>query len=491
MTSPVEGRCFIRTGELKTMKALSCLLLIAALYISFSGEALAQYACVRGDTPIQIEGSIVQDDMAQLGRITRDGRPSSCGGDTGSLENQTFLRRDTHSYANPYNETVCVRVEMDFTGCESHQMQSVAYSSFNPLAPATNILGDSGYSTIGKGSYSFSVGPNASFSVGVNEVEQATGCALYKLKITYLRNCRQAGTDVTNDGQADPTVFRTTPQGGTWYTLDSETGQAIGHAFGAQNDISIGGSDYTGDGRSDLSVYRPSDHTWYYATNPDAPGTNFVGVPWGQNADKPVAGDFDADGKNDIAIFRPFEGRFYILRSSDGVMQSHQWGVSSDTPITGDFDGDTATDIAITRQTAGGIQWWILKSNYRYGFHIGHTWGANSDRVVPGDYDGDTITDIATYRPSTGTFYVYRSSDNQMMAAHWGTNGDVPQPADYDGDGRMDFAVYRPSTGIWYIFNSGTETTRYVNWGAMFDQPMTTAYKIQGAVPPAEALTSE
>ena len=465
--------------------------MIIAIYISFAGEAIAQYACVRGDSPILIEGSITGGDMLQAGRITRDGKPSSCSGDDGAAENALFLRRDTHNLVNPYNETVCVRVEMDFTACAGNQTQSVAYSSFNPLAPATNIIGDSGYSTINKGSYSFSVGPNANFSIGVNEIDQASGCPQYKLKVTYLRNCRQAGTDLTNDGQADPTVFRSSPQGASWHTLDSSTGEAVSRNFGAMDDIPTGGSDYTGDGRSDLSVYRPSTNTAYYATNPDMPHVNFVGVPWGTVGDKPIAGDFDADGRNDIAIHRPNEGKFYILRSSDGVMQSHQWGTSHDTPVTGDFDGDTATDIAIVRQVGGALQWWILKSNYNYGFHIGHTWGAVSDRPVPGDYDGDTITDVATYRPSTGTYYVYRSSDNQMHAVHWGTNGDVPQPADYDGDGKQDFAVFRPHNGVWYIYNSATGTSRSIHWGLTYDQPMTTSYKIQGAQPPVVMLGSE
>src|SRR5687768_17618878 len=99
------------------MKPLSCLLLIIALYISFAGNALAQWACVRGEAPVVIQNSIVGGDMLQAGRITRDGKPSTCVGDTGVAENALFLRRDTHNLVNPYNETVCVRVEVDFTGC--------------------------------------------------------------------------------------------------------------------------------------------------------------------------------------------------------------------------------------------------------------------------------------------------------------------------------------------------------------------------------------
>ena len=461
------------------MKALICLFLIGSIYISFAAEAtVAQYSCVRGPDPQVIQGSITGDDMAQLGRIVRDGKPSSCTGDSGVLENNTFRRRDTHNFVNPYNETVCVRVDVDFTGCGGNQTQSVAYSSFNPLAPSTNVIGDMGYSTIGKGSYSFSVGPNASFSIGVNEVDPGTGCPLYNLKVTYLRNCRQAGFDVTNDGLADLTVYRTTPTSATWYTLDSQTGQPVIRNFGRMGDTPTGGSDYTGDGRSDLSVYRGSDDSWYYATNPDAPATNYVAQPWGIDGDKVVPGDFDADGKSDMAVFRNTEGKWYILRSSDGTLQSHQWGSSLDWPVSGDFDGDGATDIAIGRQTGGGRYWWILKSNYNYGFHDVVHWGISGDVQVPGDYDGDAISDVAVWRPSSGVFYVLKSSDQQMLAFKWGVDGDKPQPADYDGDLKQDFAVFRPSNGTWYIHNSATETSKVVKWGIDTDQPMSTAYRI-------------
>jgi hypothetical protein len=460
------------------MKIASSFLFIVIAYLSFAGEALAQYACVRDDNPIEIQGSIGEGDLLQVGRITRDGKPSTCLGEaSATLENNSFRRRDTHNFVNPYAETVCVRVEQDFTGCAGNQTQSVAYSTFQPLTPQNGVIGDGGYSTINKGSYSFSVGPNASFSIGVNELDPSSGCPLYKLKVTYLRNCRQAGTDMTNDGLADPTVFRA----GTWYTLDSESGQPIIRNFGVGNDFAVGGNDYTGDGRTDYSVYRQPTKTWYYATDPNAPGTNFVAQPWGTNNDRTVAGDFDADGRNDMAIFRPSEGRFYILRSSDGSLQTHQWGSSTDIPVSGDFDGDTATDIAIVRRVGDNAHWWILKSNYGHGFHTVAHWGIHGDRYVPGDYDGDSITDLAVYRNDPGLFYVYRSSDAQMQVFDWGVPQDVPQPADYDGDKVTDFAIYRPSNGTWYIHNSGTGTARVINWGLTFDQPMTSPYNIQGA----------
>ena len=187
---------------MKTLHSLSvlCIICIASL------NTFAQYVCQPGAAPIMIQGSINPGDVQQAGRITRDGSPSSCNGDNAVLESATPVRRDSHNFTNPFNETVCVKVELDFTGCAGNQTQSVAYSAFNPALPSAGVIGDSGYSTINTGSYLFSVGPNANFTVGVNEIDPGTGCPLYKLKITYLRNCRQPGFDRTNDGRADIAV---------------------------------------------------------------------------------------------------------------------------------------------------------------------------------------------------------------------------------------------------------------------------------------------
>lgn len=125
-----------------------------------------------------------------------------------------------------------------------------------------------------------------------------------------------------------------------------------------------------------------------------------------------------------------------------------------------DFDGDNKTDISIYRPSTG--EWWVKKSSNSQWLSI--QFGTSTDVIVPADYTGDGKDDFAVYRPSTGQWFIARSENFSFYAIQFGISTDKPVPADYDGDGKADIAVYRKSEGMWYIFQS-TGGIRYERFG--------------------------
>jgi len=75
------------------------------------------------------------------------------------------------------------------------------------------------------------------------------------------------------------------------------------------------------------------------------------------------------------------------------------------------------------------------------------------------------------FRPSTGVWYIWKSSDDGFDIRQFGLSGDVPVAGNYDGDTKTDIAVFRPSTGVWYIWRSVDNTFDYRHFGLDGDIP--------------------
>jgi CSLREA domain-containing protein len=151
------------------------------------------------------------------------------------------------------------------------------------------------------------------------------------------------------------------------------------------------------------------------------------------------------------------------------------------TPIVrsrADFDGDGRTDLSVFRPSTG--VWYINRSTAG---PIGTQFGQNGDTPYPGDFDGDNKTDIAIARlnadPSTFDFIVLNSASNTVQFTNWGLPGDVPITGDYDGDLKTDYAVWRPSNATWYVLNSGGGFTA-AQFGLTSDTPLAMDYEGDG-----------
>ena len=159
--------------------------------------------------------------------------------------------------------------------------------------------------------------------------------------------------------------------------------------------------------------------------------------------------------------------------------------VTQGTPFLGvprvlDFDGDGRTDFSAIQNISGGMLWHNQRSLSGYS---AISFGLFSDDIaVPNDFDGDHKSDIAVWRNSTGTFYVFNSSNNTVQIFRFGLPGDNPNISqDFDGDNRADFAVTRAQGGllIWYIQGS-TSGFRSVQFGNAGDRALRGDYDGDG-----------
>jgi hypothetical protein len=170
-----------------------------------------------------------------------------------------------------------------------------------------------------------------------------------------------AAADYDGDARADLAVFR----GGTWYIIESSTGNVRYDYFGQSGDVPAP-NDFDRDGKADLAVARSENgqRVWYIRRSSD---NQFYSVQWGLSSDAFFAGraDWDGDGAADISVIRNESGQrvFYILRSSDAQLQIIRWGLSSDLVKLGDYDGDGKTDAAVTRAVNGAKVFFILQSS--------------------------------------------------------------------------------------------------------------------------------
>ena len=141
-----------------------------------------------------------------------------------------------------------------------------------------------------------------------------------------------------------------------------------------------------------------------------------------------------------------------------------------------DFDGDRMSDVAVWRPSSG--VWYVRRSTDNNYSSIQFGGGSFGDEVVPGNYDGDNKIDYAVYRK--GVWYILNSSNGQSRVAQFGLASDKAVPGDYDGDGKTDLAVWRPENGVWYIWRSSDGGYDFRHFGQDGDIPLAGDYDGDG-----------
>lgn len=140
--------------------------------------------------------------------------------------------------------------------------------------------------------------------------------------------------------------------------------------------------------------------------------------------------------------------------------------------VRADFDGDGSTDLSIFRPSTGS--WWVNRSTDGIGVR---NWGVNGDVPFSADFSGDKDADFGIFRPQADPvemdFWLLNTPSFNYEAITWGIPGDIPFGGDYDGDGDADLAVYRPSTNTFFLYLFGPpRSVRVFSFGLPGDIPL-------------------
>ena len=73
--------------------------------------------------------------------------------------------------------------------------------------------------------------------------------------------------------------------------------------------------DFDGDGLPDYAVFRPETGTWFWLESSTGDET-WQMAGWGEAGDVPMPADYDGDGTTDLAVFRPATGQWLVRLSS-------------------------------------------------------------------------------------------------------------------------------------------------------------------------------
>ncbi|MEA2576070.1 MAG: large repetitive protein [Chloroflexia bacterium] len=234
--------------------------------------------------PQVVQGSIDTNDPMAIGRLSRDGVPSSCGTTKTcpAIADQVARHYETKRFYNTSLNPQCMTVHIT-SNCGDNALLSAAYvDDFNPDNQCENYLGDMG-SAGPDFSYSFTVPAGRSFVVAVLENSANVGCANYTISVNQC-----------NVGTAVPSVTGTPP---TATPSPTRTATATATSTPCSTNILMSEDFETGTLGVFTSTKVTGDQPWTVSNTQSHTGTWSAHVP---NND--IAGDEQLVMKTAVAV---------------------------------------------------------------------------------------------------------------------------------------------------------------------------------------------
>jgi hypothetical protein len=285
-------------------------------------------------------------------------------------------------------------------------------------------------------------------------------------------------------GSRNLTVFSVNTSTGVLMDLGTQVADTLGasgNVPGLAYAPKKASHDFDGDAETDAVVGRcepgpcPGAATFYARQSWDL---GLTVQPWGLSTDAFPWVDYDGDGRVDLSNWRTGASAiFHTLHSSNSAYVALQFGTTGDSPhAMGDYDRDGRDDYAVFRPSSG--TWYVLRSTTGF---LGQPWGTSTDTITPGDFDGDGQSDFGVKR--SGVFHVLGSTTG-YTATPWGLQSDLVPPGDYDGDGKTDLTAIRNDLGLkyWYIRRSSDGALQAAQFGFATDVPVPGDYDGDGTM---------
>ena len=148
-------------------------------------------ACGPGNGPCgfcspSITGSITTNDPVQIGRLIRNGTPSSCGQPKScpNLNDSSSRHFDLYTFTNTSGVDACVTVSLT-NSCSPNLFAAAYLTSYDPTNLCFNYLGDAGASNP-QSTFSITVPAGGVYVVAVHEITPNLGCSNYVLTLSGL-----------------------------------------------------------------------------------------------------------------------------------------------------------------------------------------------------------------------------------------------------------------------------------------------------------------